>query len=130
MAELLREEPNIVGEIHDILVELQDAFLESYEPTTFIAQLPSLRLLDADVRRRLVAAIREDYAVRFRPNTRHEDLSRSATRLMQALVAWHRWVTQHDVGKESASLWSALRARATELRDLLSDPFLRTRWIP
>lgn len=129
-AGMLQEKPQVVAEMRAMLAEMEETFIDGYDPAAVVAGLPSLRPLAAGLRQRLHDAVRQEYAARFRPEERLDALHRSARAFLEALNAWHGQVTCSGVGGESAPLWSALRGRADELRDVLKNPDLRTRWIP
>jgi len=104
--------------------------MSSYDPGVFVLELPLLQVLDHGLRDRLLAAVRREYRERFCPETRLDELRRSAAAFLKALRAWHRQVTAAGVHAESVPLWEALREKATALREFLEDSELSTRWIP
>ena len=129
-AAMLREDPQMVAEMQAMLAEMEETFVDGYDPSAFVAGLSSLRQLEAGLRQRLFDAVRREYAARFRPEERLAALQRAGGAFLESVDAWHGHVTRSGVGQELSALWSDLRERARELLALLRDPALRTRWIP
>ncbi len=126
----LRERPEIVDEMRAMLREIEDTFVNGYDPSVFVLELASLRTPDAGLRDRLLLVVRHEYVSQFRPEERLENLRRSAGTFLNALRAWHRQVSASGVGADSAPLWETVQGSAMALRDLLEDRELSTRWIP
>lgn len=126
----LKERPETVNEIESMLRDFQDTFIDGYDPGAFVAELRALGTLDACVRERILAAVRREWASRFRPEERLENIRQAAEKFLKALGEWHSHVRAYGVGQNSASPWKTLQQRASALRDLLADRELSTRWIP
>lgn len=129
-AEMLQEAPSIIGEMTEKLKEIQETFIEGYDPSAFVLELASFQSLDRDLRERLLAVVRYEYLGRFRPAERLVSLRRTAASFVHALHDWQERVASTGIDTESASLWRELRERALELRGLLEDQELSARWIP
>jgi hypothetical protein len=127
---LQEERPEIIDEVTAMLREIEDTFIDGYDPTVFVLKLQSLRALDDGLRERLLLAVRREYTDRFRPEERLKNLRRCAGAFLDALCAWLGHVSVSGVGAESAPLWVALQGSARALRELLEDRELSTRWIP
>lgn len=126
----IRKRSEIIAEITAMLREIEQTFIEGYNPDAFVLGLRSLEDLDDGLRGRLLLAVQREYTSRFRPDERLCDLQQRGRAFLEALRVWLQQVTASGVGAESAPLWNGLRGRAAALREFLEDWELSTRWIP
>ena len=128
-ASLFQESPEILAEMNARLREVEDDFVDGYDPSVFVLELRSLQALDVGLRERLLAAVRSAYHARFQPEVRLQELREASAAFLIAFQTWHDAVIG-GVTSQSTSHWQALRQQAAKLRDLLQSPDLSTRWIP
>ena len=126
----LAERPELVDEMTDIFREIDETFLDGYDPSAFVQTLRSFQTLNPELRNRLYESVRSDYLLRFRPVERLDTIRQSAAVFLTALHKWSSLVAAVEVGSEASGPWSELQRSAANLRDLLEDRELSTRWIP
>lgn len=126
----LWERPAMGDEMRNLLQEIEDTFIDGYNPETFVHELISLKGLDSDQRDRLLASLRREYQGKFRPLDRLKDFRRSAGDFLSAYCKWRDHVLASGRDPASARLWEVVGEAASALQDLLGDPELSTRWIP
>ena len=126
----LAERPELIDEMTDILREIDDTFVDGYDPSAFVQALQSFQALDPKLRNRLFDSVRLEYLERFHPVERLDTIRRSAAAFLKALDTWSSLVAAVDVSAEASAPWMELQRSATHLRDLLEDRELSTRWIP
>jgi hypothetical protein len=129
-ADRIRERPKLIDEMADMLKEIDESFIDGYDPSAFVRELSSLQALDAGLRDHLLAALRREYLERFRPEERLGAFRRSAVTFLKTFQEWNNQTAAAGVNTESAPLWETLQRRAMALHDLLEDRELSTRWIP
>ena len=127
VAAWLREDPRRVAELKSDLAYFVRGFQEAYDPGSFVLGLPLLRQLNASLRARLLAAVREQYDTRFQVNHRLGKLQSATDAFLESFDNWYDQVTR---SQESAMTWTQVVTAAQTLHDVLADPELRCRWIP
>src|SRR5574337_1928490 len=120
----VRKRSEIVAEITTMLREIEQTFIEGYDPSPLVHELRSLKHLDDSLQDRLRCAVRREYAARFRPDERLRNLQRRGKGFVEALHVWFEKVSASGICEESAPMWQDLRGKAAALRQLLEDPEL------
>jgi len=129
-AGLLEEQPLFIAEMTAMLNELDETFIDGYDPSAFVVHLPSLAGIAGSLRERLLVVVQAEYATRFRPQIRLEDLRSRSRAFLDALDAWFSRVTLSGRDSDTVMLWATLQRAAESLRAFLESPELATRWIP
>lgn len=129
-AELYQADARLSEDIHRKLREIEDDFMEGYDPRAFVRELPSLQGVDDRVREQLLTIVEQEYHRRFCPEERRAKLRKLAEAFLKTFRAWLAEVTSSGVNPRSARLWKRLRNAASSLRKFLEDAELSKRWIP
>lgn len=129
-AEFLAEQPRLVADMSAMLLELDETFIDGYDPAAFVLRLPSLALVDDELREHLLVSVRAEYMSQFQPQARLDELRAHTRAFLRALEAWAALVNPSGPTPASRPLWVELGQAAESLRALLESPDLAKRWIP